>query len=81
MSTVFSPLLSSSLSVALLVVHYSTATVIVNSEDQHSEDSQIFNIRPLLFNAPKTQKNVKFSADAEKQQQFKRSLSNTELFQ
>lgn len=77
---------------ALLVAHCSPVkaapaqivqAVAPSEEHQQSqmEDSPIFNIFPMLMNAPKTQKNFKFTADAEKQPQFKRSLSNTELFQ
>ena len=54
------------------------------SQLQLEEDSPVFNIRPLLMNAPKTKKNFRFTADAaddQQQQQFKRSLSNAQLFQ
>lgn len=79
--------ISCSLTVALLVANCSSvkaaAIVQTSPEDQHMSDSRIFNIRPLLENAPKTQKNVRFSADTDEQekQQFKRELSNSELFE
>ena len=69
-----------SVSVALLVAHCSPAKAAEVVTLDHLEDSRIFNIRPLLLNAPKTQKNVKFSAEPA-EQQAKRSLSNAELLQ
>lgn len=65
---------------ALLVAHCSPAKAAEVVTSDHLEDSRIFNIRPLLLNAPKTQKNVKFSAEPA-DQQAKRSLSNAELLQ
>lgn len=72
-----------SFAVALLVAHCCAAPapqMIVQAPVEHLEDSKIFNIRPLLMNAPKTQKNVKFSAATDNAQSG-RTLTNSELFE
>lgn len=70
---------------ALLLAYNSPvkAAIIVQTSPEETSDSLIFNIRPLLENAPKTQKNIQFSADADDQEklQIKRALSNSELFE